>query len=114
MKQIKVTAKFKIQKGKVEEFKELVNQAIEVVRDNEPGTLIYDYYINEKRSECVAVESYIDSDAAMTHAGNVGELVSNMMEISSLKLSIYGDVSKELRDGMEPLGARIYTFYSGS
>ena len=113
MKKIKANARFKIQKGKLEEFKEMVNQIIEIVRENEQGTLAYNFFINEEKMECVAVETYENSDAALIHAGNVGELLSNMMEISSLKLSIYGDINDELRNGLEPLGAKIYPFYSG-
>ena len=113
MKKIKANARFKIQQGKLEEFKEMVNQIIEVVRDNEKGTLAYNFFINEKRMECVAVETYENSDAVLIHGGNIGELLSNMMEISTLKLSFYGDVSDELRDALEPLGARFFPFYSG-
>ena len=114
MKELKVTAKFKIQKGKMDVFKELAHQAIETVRDSEPETIVYNYYINEKRNEAVAVERYASSEAALTHAGNVGGILAEMMEIASLKLSIFGDVSDELRNGLEPLGARIYPFYMGA
>ena len=113
MKKIKSDARFTINEGKLDEFKELVNQAIEVVRENDTGTLAYNFYINEERMECVAVETYENSEAVLAHAGNVGELLSNLMEISSLKLSLYGDASDELSGALEPLGAKIYPFYSG-
>ena len=44
MKKIKADARFTINEGKLDEFKELVNQAIEVVRENDTGTLAYNFY----------------------------------------------------------------------
>ena len=48
-------ARFKIHEGKLEEYKRLSAQAMEIVRTKEPGTLQYDSYFNDDQSECVII-----------------------------------------------------------
>ena len=67
-------ARFKFHEGQLEEFKRLSAQAMELVRANEPGTLQYDIYFNDDQSECVVLERYRDSGAAIEHASNLGAL----------------------------------------
>ena len=57
-------ARFKFHEGKVEEFKRLSAQAMEIVRTKDTGTLQYDIYFNDDESECVVLERYRDSEAA--------------------------------------------------
>src|SRR5207249_823416 len=67
-------ARFKIREGKLEEFKRLSAQAMEIVRTKDTGTLRYDTYFNDDQSECVVLERYRDSEAAIEHASNLGDL----------------------------------------
>ena len=66
-------ARFKFHEGKLEEFKRLSAQALEIVKAKEPGTLQYDIYFNEDESECIVLERYRDSEAAIEHAANLGD-----------------------------------------
>ncbi len=113
MEQIKATAMFKIKEGKLEGFKELIPVLISAVREKEPGALNYDWYLNEKTMECVVVETYADSQAVLSHAGNVGELLQKLLEIADISVEIYGNPNEELRNAMDGLGYKIYPFYSG-
>ena len=54
-------ARFEIHEGKVEEFKRLSDQAMEIVKTKDTGTLRYDTYFNDDESECVILELYRDS-----------------------------------------------------
>ena len=67
-------ARFKFHEGKVEEFKRLSAQAMEIVRTKDTGTLQYDIYFNDDQSECIVLERYRDSEAAIEHAANLGDL----------------------------------------
>jgi quinol monooxygenase YgiN len=69
-------ARFKFHEGKLEEFKRLSAQAMEIVRTKDTGTLQYDIYFNEDQSECIVLERYRDSEAAIEHASNLGDLSS--------------------------------------
>ncbi len=113
MEQIKATALFKIKKGKLEEFKQLIPVFISTVKEKDPGTLSYDWYLNQTSMECVVLETYTDSQAVLAHAGNVGELLGKVLEVADLSIELYGNTSEELRNAIEGLNPKIYPFFSG-
>ena len=91
-------ARFRFHEGRRDEYLRLSEQALELVRANEPGTLAYDLYLNGDQSECMFVERYRDSDAAMAHAANVGHLFASVLEtVSIVHGELLGDPSPELR-----------------
>lgn len=91
-------ARFRIHDGKTDEYKRLSAQAMEIVRAKEPGTLQYDTYFNEDGSECVVIERFRDSDAAMEHAVNLAEVSAEVLAIVSVVHGeILGEPSPELR-----------------
>jgi quinol monooxygenase YgiN len=67
-------ARFKFHEGKLEEYKRLSAQAMEIVRTKDTGTLQYDIYFNDDQSECMVVERYRDSEALIEHMANLGDL----------------------------------------
>ena len=113
MEQITATALFKIKEGKLEEFKELIPALISTVKEKDPGTLTYDWYLNENNMECEVVEIYADSQAVIAHSGNVGEILQKVLEVADLSLKLYGNPSEELRNALQGLDVKVYPFYSG-
>ena len=92
-------ARFKIREGKLEEFKRLSAQAREIVRAKDTGTLQYDTYFNDDQSECVVLERYRDSEAAIEHAENLGDLMEAILAtISVVHGELLGEPSAELRE----------------
>jgi quinol monooxygenase YgiN len=49
-------ARFKFHEGKLEEFKRLSAQCMEIVRTKDTGTLQNDIYFNDDQSECIVLE----------------------------------------------------------
>jgi quinol monooxygenase YgiN len=91
-------ARFKIHEGKLEEFKRLSAQAMEIVRAKDTGTLQYDTYFNEDQSECVVLERFRDSEALIEHAENLGDLVEAILAtVSVVHGELLGEASAELR-----------------
>ena len=91
-------ARFKFLQGKREEYLRLSEQAAELVRANEPGTLAYDLYLNGDQSECTFIERYRDSEAAIAHAVNVGHLFAPVLAtVSVVHGELLGEPSAELR-----------------
>jgi len=91
-------ARFKFHEGKREEYLRLSDQATQIVRAKEPGTLGYDLYLNGDQSECMIVERYRDSAAAMAHAANLGHLFSAVLAtVSVVHGELLGEPSEELR-----------------
>ena len=91
-------ARFKFREGKRDEYLRLSDQALEIVRAKEPGTLAYDLYMNADQSECMFIERYRDSDAAMEHAENLGHLFAAVLDtVSVVHGELLGEPSPELR-----------------
>ena len=91
-------ARFKLHEGKLEEYKRLSARAMEIVRTKEPGTLQYDTYFNDDQSECVVIERYRDSEAAMAHAANLADLSAAVLGmVTVVHGELLGEPSAELR-----------------
>ena len=91
-------ARFRFREGRREEYLRISEEAAELVRANEPGTLGYDIYMNADQSECLVIERYRDSEAAIAHAANVGHLFADVFATAELVHGeLLGDPSPELR-----------------
>jgi quinol monooxygenase YgiN len=77
-------ARFRIREGKLDEYKRLCAQAMEIVRTKDTGTLQYDTYFNDDQSECVVIERYRDSEAALEHAANLADVSAEVLAIVSV------------------------------
>ena len=116
MSQIHLIAKMSIQNGKSEEFKNIAKKCIAAVADVEKGKTCsqYDWYFNADGSVCHIMETYADSAAVMVHLGNVGELLGQLLQISSLTGDIYGNLSEEVQNALSGLDIKSYTFFEGA
>jgi quinol monooxygenase YgiN len=91
-------ARFRFHEGQREEYLRLSDQALELVRANEPGTLRYDLYLNGDKSECMVIEQYRDSQAAIDHAANLGHLFPAVLAtVSVVHGELLGEPSPEVR-----------------
>lgn len=73
-------------------------QARDIVRAKDSGTLAYDLYLNGDQSECMFIERYRDSEAAIEHAANLGHLFAAVLEtVSVVHGELLGEPSAELR-----------------
>ena len=91
-------ARFKFHEGKRGEYLRLSDQAGEIVRTKDSGTLGYDLYLNGDQSECMIIERYRDSEAAMEHAANLGHLFEAVLAtVSVVHGELLGEPSPELR-----------------
>ena len=91
-------ARFKFHEGKREEYLRLSDQAMDIVRTKDSGTLQYDLYLNADQSECMIIERYRDSEAAIEHAANLGHLFDAVLAtVSVVHGELLGEPSAELR-----------------
>ena len=91
-------ARFKFHEGKRQEYLRLSDQARDIVRAKDSGTLAYDLYLNGDQSECMFIERYRDSDAAIEHAANLGHLFDAVLStVSVVHGELLGEPSAELR-----------------
>ena len=91
-------ARFKFHEGKRDEFLRLSEQAADSVRANEPGTLQYDIFLNADQTECMVIERYRDSEAAIAHAENLGEMFAAVFAtVTLVHGELLGEPSAQLK-----------------
>jgi quinol monooxygenase YgiN len=91
-------ARFKFHEGKREKYLRLSDQAMEIVRTKDSATLRYDLYLNGDQSECMVIERYRDSEAAIEHAANLGHMFAAVLAtVSVVHGELLGEPSAELR-----------------
>jgi quinol monooxygenase YgiN len=102
------TSRIVIRDGRLEEFKRLVAQCVEIVRTKDTGTLEYDHFLNADGTECFVHERYRDSAAGLQHMANIGPMFKPLSEICTITGEICGTPSPELRKALEAAGVKIY------
>lgn len=112
MENIHIIARFKIQEGKLIEFKTGADKCIAATK-NEEGALLYDWFIDEENLQCTVVETYKDSDATLAHAANVNELLGKLLEISDFSGEVFGNASTELQGALAGMNIQAVPFYRG-
>jgi quinol monooxygenase YgiN len=107
-------ARFKFHEGKLDEYKRLSAQALEIVKTKDTGTLQFDMYLNDDESECVIVERYRDSEALIEHAANLSDLSARILSIVTVVHGeVLGEASAELRAALADSEVpQLFTPYS--
>ena len=104
-------ARFKIHDDKVDEFRRLSAQCMEIVRTKDTGTLQYETYFNDDQSECIVLERYRDSKALIEHLAHVGDLMAALVATGSVSGELLGEASAELRAQLADSGVGLFTPY---
>ena len=73
-----------INPGGLEEFSKLAQQGAANAEAGEPGTLGYEFFVNEEGSDCYLNEYYADSAAFLTHFARVQPILEASMKVSGL------------------------------
>ena len=100
--------RFTFHEGKLEEFKRLSAQVMQIV-ETDTGTLQYDIYLNDEESQGVVVELYQDSSALMRHAEDVGPLIGAIFATAAVESVMLGEPSEEVRAAIAGSGVRLFT-----
>lgn len=108
MKEIKGIARVKFFPGKLAEWKRLTEQAMEIVRTKDTGTLQYEIFFNADESEAIVFERYRDSDAALEHFANIGHLMGPLMETATVTGELLGTPSAQIRANLTGDQPRLF------
>src|SRR5712671_291778 len=111
VRELQGIARFKFHEGKLEEFKRLAAQCMEIVRTKDTGTLQYDIYFNDDQSECIVEERYRDSEALIEHAVHLGDLNEAIVATGLVSGELLGEPSAGLRAMMADSEVRVFTPY---
>lgn len=104
-----------VKDGQLENFRSLMKEMVKSTKANEPGALIYEWFISEDGKTIHLYERYQDSEAVMTHLSNFGEHFAqrflNCVNISSM--DVYGEPNEEVRKALTAQGATFLGSFGG-
>ena len=110
MSELQGIGRFKFDEvGKLEEFKRLSAQAMEIVRAKDTGTLQYEIYFSDDQSECIVLERYRDAEALLEHGANLGELGGAILATGLVSSVLLGEPGADLRAKLAGSPVRIFT-----
>ena len=108
MKEIKGIARVKFLPGKLEEWRRLTAEAMEIVRTRDSGTLQYEIFFNEDESEAIVFERYRNADAALEHFANIGHLMAPLMETATITGELLGTPNDQIRKNLTGDQPKLY------
>src|SRR4051794_25756049 len=109
MQEIKGIARVKFHPGKVEEWKRLTEQAMEIVRTKDSGTLQYEIFFNADETEAMVFERYRDADAAIEHFSNISHLMEPLMATASVTGEVLGTPNAKMKKLLGKGGPKLFT-----
>jgi quinol monooxygenase YgiN len=109
MDEIKGIARVKFFPGKLEEWKRLTEEAMEIVRTRDSGTLQYEIFFNEDESEAIVFERYRDADAAIQHFSNIGHLMEPIMATASVTGEVLGTPNAKMKEMLGEGEPKLFT-----
>ena len=104
-------ARFKFNEGKLEEYKRLSAQAMDIVRTKDSGTLQYDTYFNDDESQAIVLERFRDSDALILHGQNMAPLMDAIMATADVSGELLGDPNEQLRAQLAGSPVGLFALY---
>ena len=111
MDELQVTARIKIEADKFKKFEATAKACMRVAREIDTGTLQYDWFLNENRTECVVRERYRDSEAALEHVANLGATIRKDLQEAEMSLEFYGEASAKLIEAAKGGNVTFYKIY---
>ncbi|HMI49553.1 MAG TPA: antibiotic biosynthesis monooxygenase [Gemmatimonadaceae bacterium] len=109
MEEIKGIARVKFYPGKLAEWKRLTEEAMEIVRTRDTGTLQYEIFFNEDETEAIVFERYRDADAALEHFSNIGHLMEPIMATASVTGEVLGTPNANMKEELAKGGPTLFT-----
>src|SRR6184192_1236940 len=109
MEEIKGIARVTFHPGKVEEWKRLTEEAMEIVRTKDSGTLQYEIFFNEDESEAIVFERYRDADAAIEHFSKISHLMQPLLATASVTGEVLGTPNAKMKEELAKGGPILFT-----
>lgn len=99
--------------GKVEKFKKTASLFITCLRETEPDTMIYEWFLDEEQNTSYIIESYKDSQALLSHLANIRDLYEPFFEVAEItSIEVFGDSSEEVKQA-QLAGTKFVSYWSG-
>jgi quinol monooxygenase YgiN len=112
MPQIEVYTKYKIHGARLETFKDTVEQLTAMARTAGPAVQRYDWFLDNERGECVAMEVYASEAAMDAYTLNAEELALRLREYAYRAVEMLVDAAPEA-DLIPGSGTKLFRFTAG-
>ena len=109
MDEIKGIARVRFYPGKLADWKRLTEQAMEIVRSKDPGTLQYEVFFNDDESEAIVFERYRDADSALQHFANISHLMEPLMATAAVTGEVLGTPNETMRAQLTGGEPKLFT-----
>ena len=109
MSKLYIVFKMTLNAGEEESFKDYVRQLEQLVKDKCPQSIGYEWFLNEEETQCVAVETFADSDALLFHADTVLELAMKLFSTCEIQeVNLLGNPSDAVIERTSAYGAKVH------
>jgi quinol monooxygenase YgiN len=104
-----------VKDGQLENLKEINAEMVQNTKNNEPGTLTYDWSVTADGKTCYFFEHYANSDAVMIHTKTFGEkYAARLLEMIEIKnFEVFGNPNETVKNSLSPLGANFHRSIGG-
>ena len=109
--EIQGIARLKINVGKLDEFKRVSSQCLQVVRTKDTGTLQFELYFNSEQTECIVLERYRDLRSLREHQKNIGGLMDALLKTCSGTTVVCGRPTPELTKTFDGSPVQLFSPY---
>ncbi|MDP8956467.1 MAG: hypothetical protein M3N24_05855 [Actinomycetota bacterium] len=106
--------RFQLREGKVESFRRWASDMATFVRENEPGTAVFNYYVDEDTGKGTAVFVFQDADALDRHIELAASRFNEAYEfVSSTEIDLLGQPSGSASELAKRFGGHVTTKLAG-
>ena len=111
--QVQYVVELTIFAGKVDAFKKLAQEAINISLAKSK-VLGYQFYFNNDGSKCYLLEQYPDTEALLPHIASLQSIVQRVLAVSRVtKFEVFGNLNPEARNTLADFGATNFGYWNG-
>ena len=112
--QIAWHVELRVKPGQMDAFRALTGEMVEATK-KEHGALIYERFIGDDNEAVHVFERYSDAAAAVAHLRTFGHMYGKRFAdlVDRKRFSVFGTPTPELRQILDPLGARYFALLAG-
>ena len=87
-----------------------------MVKNNEPDTINYQFYLNRSETKCMVHETYTNSESVLAHIAGIAiqTILPKIFNIAKLnRLDVYGNPSEELQKVLTNFDSHTLNLFTG-
>lgn len=100
MSYLEMSAHMTVRPGRLEEFKKQARELIRITKEQDTGTLRYDWFLSTDGTTCEVREAYTGPEALIEHNTHILEARTKLFKeyADNHFMTVYGDPSEPLLD----------------